>query len=154
MYDFAFAAGEHYDGLVDAWQLWNEQNRKFALESEGADRYAAVMKAAALGFLDSGTDALLVNGGLAGVDPHYAQWQFRNGILDYLDAYAYHTHTTVNSSASINAHPDFSSQLDAAQPYGGDEKGRWVTESGIALNNIDANELRPPRRRPCRRATS
>ncbi|GAB6903363.1 sugar-binding protein [Kineosporia succinea] len=141
MYDFAFAAGEHYDGLVDAWQLWNEQNRKFALESEGADRYAAVMKAAALGFLDSGTDALLVNGGLAGVDPHYAQWQFRNGILDYLDAYAYHTHTTVNSSASINAHPDFSSQLDAAQPYGGDEKGRWVTESGIALNNIDANEL-------------
>lgn len=141
MYDFAFAAGEQYDGLVDAWQLWNEQNRKFALESEGADRYAAVMKAAALGLLDSGTDALLVSGGLAGVDPHYAQWQFRNGILDYLDAYAYHTHTTVNSSASINEHPDFSSQLEAAQPYGGDGKGRWVAESGIALNTADVNQL-------------
>lgn len=141
MYDFALAAGEQYDGLVDAWQLWNEQNRKFALESEGADRYAAVMKAAALGFLDSGTDALLVNGGLAGVDPHYAHWQFRNGILDYLDAYAYHTHTTVNSSASVNAHPDFSSQIEAAQAYGGDGKGRWVTESGIALNTADVNQL-------------
>lgn len=141
MYAFALAAGEHYDGLVDAWQLWNEQNRKFALESEGADRYAAVMKAAALGFLDSGTDALLVNGGLAGVDPHYAQWQFRNGILDYIDAHAYHTHTTVNSSASTNVHPDFSSQLEAAAPYGGAAKGAWVTESGIALGSDDPTRL-------------
>ncbi|GAA3661483.1 hypothetical protein [Microbacterium marinilacus] len=141
MYAFALAAGSHYDGLVDAWQLWNEQNRKFALESEGADRYASVIKAAALGFLDSGTDAQLVGGGLAGTDPHYAQWQFRNGVLDYLDAYAYHTHTTVNSSASINAHPDFSSQLEAAAPYGGDAKGRWVTEGGIALNTADPTQL-------------
>ncbi|GAA2972190.1 hypothetical protein JOD63_000072 [Microbacterium terrae] len=141
MYAFALAAGEHYDGLVDAWQLWNEQNRKFALESEGADRYASVIKAAALGFLDSGTDAQMIGGGLAGVDPHYAQWQFRNGILDYLDAYAYHTHTTVNSIASGNAHPDFSSQISAAEAFGGDAKGRWVTEAGIALNTADATQL-------------
>ncbi len=118
-----------------------------------ADRYAAVMKAAALGFLDSGTNALLVSGGLAGVDPHYAQWQFRNGILDYLDAYAYHTHTTVNSSASINAHPDFSSQLDAAQPYGA-TASRWVSESGIALNNIDVNKLPTATQETLQRATS
>lgn len=141
MYAFALAAGEHYDGLVDAWQLWNEQNRGFALTAEGADRYAAVMKAAALGFLDSGTDAQLIGGGLAGVDPHYAQWQFRNGILDYLDAYAYHTHTTVNASATVTEHPDFSSQLDAAAPYGGASKGRWVSEAGIALNNSDVTKL-------------
>lgn len=141
MYAFALEAGEYYDGRVDAWQLWNEQNRKFALEAEGADRYGAVLKAAALGFLDSGSDARLVGGGLAGVDPHYAQWQFRNGILDYLDDYAYHTHTTVNSSATVNDHPDFSSQLAAAAPYGGDAKGRWVTEGGIALNNSDVTKL-------------
>jgi len=141
MYDFALSAGEHYDGLVDAWQLWNEQNRKFTLESEGADRYASVMKAAALGFLDSGTDAQLIGGGLAGVDPHYAQWQFRNGILDYLDAFAYHTHTTVNTSATVNQHPDFASQLVAAEPFGGSTKGRWVSESGIALNTADATQL-------------
>jgi trimeric autotransporter adhesin len=141
MYAFALEAGEYYDGKVDAWQLWNEQNRKFALEAEGADRYGAVTKAAALGFLDSGSDARLVGGGLAGVDPHYAQWQFRNGILDYLDDYAYHTHTTVNSKASVNDHPDFSSQLEAAEPFGGDAKGRWVTEGGIALNNSDVTKL-------------
>lgn len=141
MYAFALAAGEHYDGLVDAWQLWNEQNRGFALTAEGADRYGAVLKAAALGFLDSGTDAQLVGGGLAGPDPHYAQWQFRNGILDYLDAFAYHTHTTVNSSASYNEHPDFSSQLAAAEPFGGAAKGRWVTEAGIALGSSDATQL-------------
>lgn len=141
MYAFALAAGSHYDGLVDAWQLWNEQNRKFALESEGADRYAAVMKAAALGFLDSGSDALLVGGGLAGADPHYAQWQFRNDILEYIDAFAYHTHTTVNSSSTTNAHPDFSSQLEAAEPYGGVAKGAWVTESGIALGSDDPTRL-------------
>ncbi|WP_345544066.1 sugar-binding protein [Microbacterium jejuense] len=141
MYAFALAAGKNYDGLVDAWELWNEQNRKFTLESEGADRYASVMKAAALGLLDSGTDAQLVSGGLAGADPHYAQWQFRNGILDYLDAYAYHTHTTVNSSAALNEHPDFRSQIEAASPFGGDAKGRWVTEAGIALNTADANQL-------------
>ena len=141
MYAFALGAGEYYDGRVDAWQLWNEQNRKFALEAEGADRYGAVLKAAALGFLDSGSDARLVGGGLAGVDPHYARWQFRNGILDYLDDYAYHTHTTVNSSATVNDHPDFSSQIEAAAPYGGDAKGRWVTEGGIALNNSDVTKL-------------
>jgi len=141
MYAFALEAGEYYDGRVDAWQLWNEQNRKFALEAEGADRYGAVLKASALGFLDSGSDARLVGGGLAGVDPHYAQWQFRNGILDYLDDYAYHTHTTVNSKASVNDHPDFSSQIEAAAPFGGDAKGRWVTEGGIALNNSDVTRL-------------
>lgn len=140
-YQYAVAAGTEYDGLVHAWQLWNEQNRGFALAAEGADRYASVTKAAALGFLDSGTDAELVGGGLAGVDPHYAQWQFRNGILDYLDAYAYHTHTTANAAAATTAHPDFASQLDAARPFGGDAKERWVTESGVALNTLDATSM-------------
>lgn len=140
-YRYSLAAGTEYDGLVDAWQLWNEQNRGFALAAEGADRYAALVKASALGFLDSGADAELVGGGLAGVDPHYAQWQFRNGILDYLDAYAYHTHTGANPEATITDHPDFASQLAAAQPYGGDAKGRWVTESGIALNTLDETSM-------------
>ncbi|MFF8186842.1 sugar-binding protein [Microbacterium sp. NPDC016588] len=140
-YRFAKAVGEEYDGLVDGWQIWNEQNRFFATSSEAPENYAGVLKAAALGFADSGADAQLVTGGLAGVDPHYARQQFRNDVLSYVDGYAYHTHTTDNYLSSIDAHPDFSSQLDAAEPFGGEEKGRWVSEAGIALSTGNNSTL-------------
>lgn len=140
-YRFAKAVGEEYDGLVEGWQIWNEQNRFFATSSEAPENYAGVLKAAALGFADSGADAQLVTGGLAGVDPHYSRQQFRNDVLSYVDGYAYHTHTTDNYLSSVDAHPDFSSQLDAAEPFGGEQKGRWVSEAGIALSTGDTSTL-------------
>jgi hypothetical protein len=140
-YDYAKAAGSEYDGDVSAWEIWNEQNRGFTNDSEGADAYAAMAKAAAIGFADSGADVQLIDGGLAGVDPHYADMMYRNGVLDYLDGYAFHTHTTDNQDSPLDPSQDAGPQRAAAAPYGGAAKSTWVTESGIALNTWDNSAL-------------
>jgi trimeric autotransporter adhesin len=138
-YAYAKAVGAEYDGEVNAWEIWNEQNRGFTNATEGADAYAAMAKAAAIGFADSGADVQLIDGGLAGVDPHYADVMYRNGILDYLDGFAYHTHTTDNQDSPLDPSQDHLVQLAAPSAYGGDEKTSWVTESGIALNTFDGS---------------
>ncbi len=132
-YDYGKAAGADGQGRVDAWQIWNETNLGFAAPSDGPDTYAAFLKATAIGFVDSGTDALLSTAGEAGLSPWYVNELYKSGALDYVDAYAYHSHTTGNYAATYNPLPDGTPQIDAARPYGGDAKQRWVTEAGIAL---------------------
>jgi hypothetical protein len=83
----------------------------------------------------------LIDGGLAGVDPHYADMMYRNGVLDYLDGYAYHTHTTDNQDSPLDPSQDAGPQHAAAAAYGGAAKSKWVTESGIALNTWDNSPL-------------
>lgn len=132
-YDYGKAAGANGQGRVDGWQLWNEPNLGFAAPLDGPDTYAAFLKATAIGFVDSGTDALLSTAGEAGLSPWYVDELYKSGALDYVDAYAYHSHTTGNYAATYNPLPDGTPQIDAARPYGGDAKQRWVTEAGIAL---------------------
>ncbi|MET0578350.1 MAG: sugar-binding protein, partial [Ilumatobacteraceae bacterium] len=141
VYEFGKAAGVYYADTIQAWQIWNEQNRGFSTTQEAADQYASFLKAASIGFQDSGSSAQLTTGGLAGVDPHYADMMYRNEVLDYVDVFAYHTHTTDNYASSIDDHPAFGSQLSYALEHGGDTKGRWVTEAGIALNQGDTATL-------------
>ncbi len=141
VYEFGLQAGTYYSDTIQAWQIWNEQNRGFSTTQEAADQYASFLKAASIGFQDSGSPAQLTTGGLAGVDPHYADMMYRNEVLDYVDVFAYHTHTTDNYASSIDDHPAFASQLTYALEHGGDTKGRWVTEAGIALNQGDTATL-------------
>ncbi|NUR97527.1 MAG: hypothetical protein HOV67_20005 [Kribbellaceae bacterium] len=136
-YDYAKAAGARYRDTVQGWEIWNEQNRGFTSADEGADAYAAVAKASAIGFADSGGTPQLTDGGLAGLDPHYSDMLYRNRVLDYLDGFAYHTHTGHNQDATNDPSQDFSRELAAARPYGGDTKSHWVTESGDGLNTWD-----------------
>jgi hypothetical protein len=88
---------------VHMWEPWNEPEASgflFTGPGEGADRYAAVLKAMSIGFRDCGMqNPLITNGGFLSRDPTSNSWikqyqdnLFENEILHYIDVYSFHNH--------------------------------------------------------------
>ncbi|MCL1853961.1 MAG: InlB B-repeat-containing protein [Peptococcaceae bacterium] len=107
IYNFALEAGSRYEDNIHMWEIWNEpESNGETWRGEGADRYAAVLKAASIGFHDSGIPVAM--GGLITRDAGdysdiaqisfvntYRSYQdalFENGIMDYVEVYNFHNH--------------------------------------------------------------
>ncbi|MCL1851496.1 MAG: InlB B-repeat-containing protein [Peptococcaceae bacterium] len=155
-YELAKEYGYTYRDQVSMWEVWNEQETTgsgFTGPGEGADKYAAFLKAMAIGFHDSGMpDPLVTMGGLvtrgelssAAIRP-YQDNMFENGIMEYIDVYNFHNHLgNINPAAETPAskaaykyfneeymfrldkntpHMDKRDELNAGMPA-------WVTEAG------------------------
>ncbi len=134
IYQTTKAMVTYYDGLVDAWELWNESDHGFALES--AELYAAWYKAAALGVLDADPNALLSFGGLCQPDANsdYMHMMFMNDIMKYSSIFNYHAHTPQGTSI-----PDFtrfamvSGTSASLAHYNTNNKPVWLTEAGMKI---------------------
>ncbi|MCL2140898.1 MAG: hypothetical protein FWH42_04420 [Dehalococcoidia bacterium] len=88
---------------VHMWEPWNEPEASgflFTGPGEGADRYAAVLKAMSIGFRDCGmSNPLVTMGGLLARDDRsyftirpYQDNLFDNEIMYYIDVYNFHNH--------------------------------------------------------------
>lgn len=134
IYQMTKAMVTYYDGLVDAWELWNESDHGFALET--AELYAAWYKAAALGVLDANPNALLSFGGLCQPDTNsdYMHMMFMNDVMKYSSIFNYHAHTPQGTSI-----PDFtrfamvSGTNASLAHYNKANKPVWLTEAGMKI---------------------
>ena len=106
----AYSMAKYYGAIYSAdkaqvhmWEPWNEPEASgflFTGPGEGADRYAAVLKAMSIGFHDCGmSNPFVTMGGLLSRDDKsyftirpYQENLFENGIVYYVDIYNFHNH--------------------------------------------------------------
>ena len=122
IYDFAKEYGKYYKDEISMWEIWNEPEAHETGPGEGADKYAATLKAASIGFHDAGIPVTV--GGLLTRDARgdynissadvqkpirdvnnnrlYQDNFFENGIIDYLEIYNFHNH---RNNIDINQEP-------------------------------------------------
>ena len=143
-YEFGRNAGYYYRDDMGMWEIWNEPE---ALdyqtgEHEGADKFAAFVKAASIGFRDSGAPntPLVTIGGLINRINAVLVYQdtlFDNGIINYIDVYNFHNH-----QGSVNPDGPYDSFIiDKNKPHltfknslsGAENMPVWLTEAGGAI---------------------
>lgn len=134
VYNFQKNAAAHFDGKIQAWETWNEQDSTFL--EVGADVYAAYCKAAALGVKDSGADAKVSFGGLCIRldDDFYADLMLKNDVSSFSDFYNLHAHSAYSGNRVekldvpyVQKNREWKAQYAKNQPF-------WMTEAGIAMN--------------------
>lgn len=133
-YEFARESAVYFDGRVQAWEVLNEVNAgAWTATTETADQYAAVLKAAAIGYEDSGVDPLVSAAGMAGRLPNaWVDLMLRNDVLDYADVYNYHLHQLYDADTQPTPFPvGVGPYLDTMAPYDPGETLGWLTEAGL-----------------------
>ena len=101
VYEFYKQLSEKYDGAVHCWEVLNEHDLGGASSGlDGADVYASMFKAAALGVMDSETEneVYISPFGAASAADHpgrYLELLYRNDMFNYTDINNYHAHTTM-----------------------------------------------------------
>jgi len=150
-YQFARDSGTELADLVDAWEIGNEPDGHFTGTDETADQYAAFMKAAAIGYRDSGAGALLSISGFADRPNDYIRLVMANEVLPFLDIYSFHGYPLPYGNYTSEPVPFPSNAADhlafADQLSGGAQVQRWMTEAGIAVPIGAARDLSPVEQR-------
>ena len=138
-YHLCKAMVEHYDGVVDAWELWNESDHGFAVET--AELFSAWYKAGALGAIDADADMIVSFGGfcIPNTNTDYVHLSMLNDILKYSSIYNYHSHIAQPSNYSFvdfnttgmqrYAYPTVALYNDEMRPV-------WITEAGMRVDNM------------------
>ncbi|PZF85605.1 hypothetical protein C1I92_04360 [Jiangella anatolica] len=133
-YEFARVSGDHFEGRIQAWEVLNEVNAGgWTATTETADQYAAVLKAAAIGYQDSGANPLVSVAGMAGRLPNpWVDLMLRNDVLDYADIYNYHLHQLYDADTQPTPLPvGVRPYLDVMAPYDPGDTAGWLTEAGL-----------------------
>ena len=130
-YHYAKKSAEHFEGVVQAWEMWNEPDIGPTLNSETSDRLTALMKVFAIGYYDSTANPLVSSPGYAYQPGHYTELAMRNDMMDYVDIYNYHNHLTYNDNVPImHLQPLGASHINLLYRYGAGDKEVWLTEAG------------------------
>lgn len=141
-YRFAKQSADYYGDRVAAWEVWNEQNHGFTNDSEAADQYAAFLKAATIGYMDSATKPMVAMGGLAYLPGNYAKLMLQNEIFPYIDPYNFHVHQLYQANGD---EPEFPQDVPVHQQFkdqfGGTDKPMWITEAGLGVPSTPPAEL-------------
>ncbi|MFQ6096309.1 MAG: hypothetical protein ACE5O2_01185 [Armatimonadota bacterium] len=141
VYRFARAAGEHFKGRIQAWEVWNEPDIGFWPDL--SDRFSGVQKAAYLGFHDSGARTPVLLASLCRGPSRFADALFESGIADYFDIFNYHEYAD-----PTQAYPRIAERyLDVIERFGCGDRPVWVTEAGIRLREHEGSLTREDQRR-------
>lgn len=137
VYDFAKNTASHSGSDVAVWEVWNEPDYGANTSpGETADRYAAFAKAAAFGYADSTSGAVVSSAGLAGRASSYASLLVANDMLSYVDVYAFHGYTYAYTATGPADYP-FPTPLASSHStlVRGANAGTslWMTEAGIPI---------------------
>ncbi|MBQ8408760.1 MAG: hypothetical protein IJY39_07830 [Clostridia bacterium] len=138
-YNMCKAMVEYYDGVVDAWELWNESDHGFAVET--AELFAAWYKAGALGVIDADADMIVSFGGFCqpNTNSDYVHLTMLNDILKYSSIYNYHSHIAQPSTYSFVDFNKTAMQRYAyptASLYNTLNRPIWITEAGMRIDNM------------------
>jgi hypothetical protein len=80
-----------YKGRVKAWEVWNEENiHQFWMPEPDAADYVELLRLASEEIRAADPQALVIMGGVAGLDPDYLNECLYLGAAEYVDALAYH----------------------------------------------------------------
>ncbi len=151
--DYGAHVAAHYCGVVDSWELWNEQNiRRFWQPEPDPDRYGAILKATYVAIHAACPTAKVLIGGLSCFD----QYTFHEGLYyfveamhaahpdigQYFDALAIHPYTFIQTTSpewswqgeKQELWPDLPGQIALARQrlaaVGAPGKPIWLTEWG------------------------
>lgn len=141
-YDFARSSANRYGNQVAAWEVWNEPEYATGYENESADRYAALLKAASIGYYDSMAKPLVSVSGFATLPGNYEEILMENDILSYIDIYNFHRHQNFQAGQPLIPFLDGTDlhQLFLDE-HGGSDKPMWISEAGIAIPSQPPAEL-------------
>lgn len=148
VYNMMKALTEHYSGVVDAWEIWNETDGGFAMET--AEQYSAWFKAASLGAIAGDPNVIVAHGGYcipnehktgndANGNPMYSDYihlSFMNDLLKYSSVFNYHSHTPQSSDLCIQDYRTiaFSKYIYSTMAlYNAFDMPIWVTEAGMSM---------------------
>lgn len=124
LYGFAKRAARDFGDRMDSWELWNEPD--IASVPEPSWEYAAVAKAAALGYHAGRPDKIVTTGSVAlGLDYPHTGLVFDNELYKYVNVYNFHTYSPIPNYAKA-----YESIRGFLQKYGVDGMAIWCTESG------------------------
>ena len=137
VYDFCARVAADFGDRMDAWEFWNEE--ELGHTPEPVWDYAAVLKAAYLGFKAGRQDATVLVGALSdgSVRPgrHYGPVLLDNDAGKFFDVFNYHTYSPI---------ADYPRQIgtmrDLLDPRGFGERAIWVTEFGTYLEGPATGE--------------
>ena len=123
-----FRFGQHvamlYGDMMGAWEVWNEQD--FSHAPEPAWDYAAMLKAAYLGFKSARPDLPVLNGALCQrPDSPYAFSMLDNDAAKFFDVFNYHTYIAPSKYGEL-----FASARSMLSQYGAEWYPIWITEGG------------------------
>lgn len=133
IYNTAKTMTAYYEGVVDAWELWNESDWGFALET--AELYTAWYKTAALGVYDANPNATISFGGLC--QPHseasdYMHLALLNDLLSYSSVFNYHAHVQQGATIpNFSRLPMVSTTYGTLNHYNTANTPVWLTEAGM-----------------------
>ena len=150
IYNAMKATTSHYKGVVDAWEIWNESDGGFALET--AELYTAWFKAAALGAVAGDPNVIVSHGGycipnehalVAGTSSDYVHLSLMNDMLDYSSVFNYHSHIEQNVDFR-NVDYRKTGVAKWIYPtmalYGATSMPIWVTEAGMRMRSLTPTE--------------
>lgn len=141
VYQFSKDSAVYYEDVVNAWEMANEPELGNTMTYETADRLAAYIKAAAIGYEDSGADPLVSIPGLAYTPQYYADLMLQNDVLKYVDIYNYHNHAALDQSKEIT-YPSmiYQAHQNLLDQYGGQNKEIWISEAGTYVDLPEGGE--------------
>lgn len=146
---------KHYSGVIDAWEIWNESDGGFALES--AELYSAWFKAASLGAIAGDPNVIVSHGGYCIPNEHkvdtdadgnalksnYVHLSLMNDLMLYSSVFNYHSHTP-QSGDLYNVDFRKTGMAKWIYPtmalYGALDKPVWLTEAGMRLESHNPSE--------------
>ncbi|GAA3412978.1 DNRLRE domain-containing protein [Paenibacillus hodogayensis] len=134
-YQMAKQSADYYGDQVKTWEVWNEPDiTYFANPDETADKYAAFLKAASIGYRDAASDPHVAISGFALLPGVFEQVAMENELLPYFDIYNFHRHQRYKAGASSMPYPSgVELHQQFLDQYGGGAKPMWVTEAGISF---------------------
>ncbi|MEG2669663.1 MAG: hypothetical protein RR957_04280, partial [Oscillospiraceae bacterium] len=155
VYNSSKKLAQYYDGKVNAWEILNEPDTNAQVP---LDIYAAFMKTAAVGIVDSGAKAKKIGaswalypelGGnfagisLEGIYANGIDLALQNDVAKYSDAYNIHTYYEVDDTISddytiLLNRKVIDGRLDVKRAYDTSNKMVYMTETGASFP-ADAN---------------
>ena len=131
MYHFAYEAGKHFAGKIQAWEIWNEADDQFSSSIDTPAYYSAVLKAAYLGFKAADPDLIVLMAGWAG-NLIYPEQVLANDVGGFFDVYNEHAHTTTNDTMRKLPTQKIIHARCLLDKHGYTHP-IWVTEAGIGI---------------------
>jgi hypothetical protein len=125
------ATARSWQKIAEKWQptwggmeIWNEPDIMFG-GNLPADQYAAIVKAVSSGSSQAKIQVPVVGGVMAGFRRPFLDTAARNGILDNIDAFSFHTYGRATEMEGL-----VEKYRTWLKEYGHEAKPLWITECG------------------------
>ncbi|MFD0714493.1 S-layer homology domain-containing protein [Paenibacillus sp. GCM10027626] len=143
-YRFARDSADHFGDGVAAWEIWNEPDGGFTGANEAGDRYAAFLKAMAIGYRDSAAKPAVSAAGFAGAADDYVKTVADNEVFPYIDTYSFHGYPLPYGTYDTNVIPfpnNAAKHLEFLSGRSASNLNAWMTEAGITIPTGGLHEL-------------